>query len=133
VFGVFGSDISDAEVVDHQTKRNGACFVIEEAWGEFDLVVPVAVEMFDQFVIGKAAGLWEAVHALAYLHVDETIMGDCGHIVVVNYSLGEQRNGDAHVLESGHSGIQVEIFDVNRHPFGAGGGYGAVEEVFDRV
>ena len=42
--------------------------------------------------------------------------------------LGKVAKFDAHVFASGHRSVKVEVFDLDGHETGAGGGDHAVEE-----
>ena len=50
-----------------------------------------------------------------YLAVDETVLGLGGQVVLVDEVLGNEPEGDPHVLVSVQRCIQLEILDVNRH------------------
>jgi hypothetical protein len=72
--------------------------------------------------LGNDACLWKAVHPLLDLTVDVAIVG--GFVRGVGSADDVVRhvgNAQAHVLKSGHRGVQIEILDVHRHEFCAFG------------
>ena len=74
VFSMFAANILDTEVVNYEAESNGTSFVDKEAGSVFGLDVSMLGEVWDELVIGKASGLWEAIHALANFHIDKVVV-----------------------------------------------------------
>ena len=69
-----------------------------------------------QPVIGNAAGLFEARHTFADLHIYPAVGADEDvQVVLLDDIIREEIQGEFHVLVSGHGGAVVEIFDFKHH------------------
>ena len=55
-----------AEVVDDERDCDWRSAAGEETWGVGGGDVAVSMEVLDEAIEGKDAGLWESIHALAY-------------------------------------------------------------------
>jgi hypothetical protein len=51
---------------------DGTPFVVQEAWGGFDLVISFSKKAGSEKIVGKNAGLGQAITSLANLKVDPT-------------------------------------------------------------
>ena len=73
--------------------------------------------------------MWEAIHSVSNFNVDVAIFGDFGwEIILLDKILGKVPELEAHVFISGHESVEVEIFDIDGHELGIGGGNDAVEK-----
>ena len=71
----------------------------------------------------------EAIHTASGLNVDVAIFGDFGcKAILLDAIVGKVAKFDAQVFTSGHRSVKVEVFDIDGHEIGAGGGDHAVEE-----
>ena len=71
----------------------------------------------------------EAINTASGLNVDVAIFGDFGcKAILLDKILRKVTKFDAHVFISGHRSVKVEVFDIDGHEIGAGGGDHAVEE-----
>ena len=85
--------------------------------------------MGKELVIGNAAGLREAVHATADFDINVPIVDEAAEIVEVEDVGRDCSDGNAHVFVAVFQGrVQVEIFKINAHELGTGGGDDTVEE-----
>ena len=58
VFGMLQTGVLDAKVVDDEAEHDWSGLVFEEAMGVGALMIAMLGEMWDQFVIGDASGMW---------------------------------------------------------------------------
>jgi hypothetical protein len=82
MLGIVFANILDTEVVDNETENDRSCDVLEESRGVVALVIAVSGEEWNECVVCKTAGLWEAIHAAANFHIDIAIMDEWGQVVV---------------------------------------------------
>jgi hypothetical protein len=94
------------------------------------LDVAIFREVDDNFVVGKDAGLGEAVHVFVNFAIDKTIDGDGFESVVLDDGGGDVLHSYAHVLWSVHGRVQIKVLYVKRHAFGVGCGDDTFEEQF---
>ena len=57
------ADDFGAEIMDNETKKDRASEMLEEAWCVTSRYISISSQMFDEFLVGHAACLREAVHA----------------------------------------------------------------------
>ncbi len=70
--------------------------------------------MFFEKILGKDAGLWEAIHALLDLDVDSAI-GSCNFFEVVYLEKFGRYVFElhVHVLGTSHRGVEIKIFEID--------------------
>ena len=73
VEGVGFVDKFHPKVVNNESERDGSGFVEVESWGVLGRVVVTSGEDFFKLLVGKFAGLFEAVDGLTNFHVDVTV------------------------------------------------------------
>jgi hypothetical protein len=80
----------DAEVIDNKTENNVAKYVLPEAWGVLALVVPFLGKALFKELVGKDAGLREAIHPFSNLDVYPSIFVDkVSEVVAVDDFFGD--------------------------------------------
>ncbi len=67
------ADIFDTKVVYNQGEGDGSCVVAPEGWSTWSGCVAMLGKVEAEAGVGDAAGLLEAWHAFADLHVDPTV------------------------------------------------------------
>lgn len=130
VFSMFAANILDTKVIDNEAESNGSSLVDEEAGSVFGLDVAMLGEVWDELVVGKSSGLWEAIHALANFHIDEVVVDKGLQVVLEHDGSWDLAHMNLHVFIAGHGCIQVEVFDIHGHEFGIGSGDDTVEKDF---
>ena len=129
MLGVGASGISNSKIVDDETENYVLCVVAPEAGSQRAWVVAVGREELDKFVVCKASGLWQAIHAAADFDVDEFVVDERGQIVLLDDVVGQHpQQWNSHVFVTQHGRSEVEIFEVGSKKFCVGRGEGAVEE-----
>ena len=84
-------DILDAEVIYDEHEHDGAPAMSPEAGCNRALIISVVMEARRQEVIGKFAGLLEAIDTFGDLEVHPAIVCQCGEIVFVNEFIWDDR------------------------------------------
>ena len=82
-------------------------------------------------VVSNAASLWKAVHPFADLNVDVVMMDERCKVVLSHDRVGDDGDGDAHVLVLFHGRVEIKIFEVDSHEASIGGGDDAIKEDLD--
>jgi len=130
VFGMFSAHILDTKVIDDKAEGDGTGDMCEQAWGVFRLDVTMFSEVGDEFLIGDASGLGQAIHAFGDFNVDIILVHKGCKIVLLEDLGGNGAHGDSHVLRAFHVSVQVEVLDVHAHESATSCGEDAVEEEF---
>jgi hypothetical protein len=76
VLSVFATNILDTQIIDHKGETHRAGDMSEETRGVGSWDVPMSSKVGEECILGKAACLWEAVHATSDLGVDITIVNE---------------------------------------------------------
>jgi hypothetical protein len=85
-----------------------------KAWCDVALMVAMLVEAFFKEILCNDACLQETVNSLLYFNVDCTVLGSQVDEVVGFGKIGrEVADFHAHVFQSVHWGVEVEIPQVN--------------------
>ncbi len=92
---------------------DGTPFVVPEAWGGFGLVISFSKKAGLEEIIGKNAGLGQAITALANLEVDPTFTIATLKFVFLNEFRRIVCNFNADIFRVRHWSIEVEILKVN--------------------
>jgi hypothetical protein len=132
VLDVFFAGVLDAKIINDKAEEDGVRFVLEEAGGVFKLVVAVLGKLGDKFIIGNAADLGQAIHALADLNVDtRVVVGEAGEVVCVKDIFGDEQDWeDLHIFVATHQGGEMKDFYVQLHETCIGHGENAIEDNF---
>jgi hypothetical protein len=78
------------------------------------LMVAILVEAFFKEILYMDARLWETLHSLLYFDIDCTIDGSqVDEVVGFDKIEREVTDFHAHVFQSVHWGVEVEILQVN--------------------
>jgi hypothetical protein len=85
---VFELNILLPKVINDETESDGMPFVAPEAWGGFGFVISCCKKAESEEVIGKNAGLWKAITALANFEVDPTVTLASLKVVFLNEFAG---------------------------------------------
>jgi hypothetical protein len=128
VLSVLATNVLDTDIINHKGETHRAGDRSEETGGVGGWDVLMDSKVGEECIVGKAACLWEAVHAMSDLGVDVTLVNEWAEVVVFEDVLGDVRDFNLHVLKVVHWSAEVEIFDVHCHEFGARGGDDTVEE-----
>ena len=104
--------------------------MFEESRDQWGLVVTSLGKDGDEFIIGNAACLWEAIHPFAYFNIDIAIFDKQVEVVVFHDGQWYIGDADAHVFIAFHICVEVEIFEIHAHEACIGCGDGAVEKYF---
>ena len=125
---VFFFFVFDPKVVDNESESDVAGLVFEETGGVGALVVPVINEVEDEFVLGDASGVGEAIHALPDGHHGAAVakFDVVLHFGRKGYVLFE----DIHEFGFLHGGSEVVVLDVASAPVGVFR-YNGIEEAFE--
>jgi hypothetical protein len=117
-----------SKVVNNKGEADWVPIVMPVSWCDLALPVPCIVEALGEEVLGKNAGLREAVHPA--LHFTESV-AICVHFVTesifINDVWGEQFQFHSEVLLMIHGSHEVVVLDVDYHELCIGGGDDAVE------
>ena len=70
---VFVANVFNTEVIDREVEPHGSCDMFEKAGSVRLLEITVWRQACFLEFVREYTGLWEAVHALANFHVDETV------------------------------------------------------------
>jgi hypothetical protein len=81
---VFYPIILYPKVIIYETELDGTPFVAPEVWGGFDLVISLSKKAGLEEIVGKNAGLGQAITALANLEVDPPAMIATLKVVLLN-------------------------------------------------
>jgi hypothetical protein len=73
VVDVLFVSVSDARIVNNQGENEVAVEMFSQAGGHRAWYIAKRGKEFAESVVGKLAGLWEAIHAFAHLSVDVAI------------------------------------------------------------
>jgi hypothetical protein len=92
---------------------DGTPFVVPEAWGGFNLVISFSKKAGLEEIVGKNAGLGQAITAWASLEVDPTITIATLKFVLLNEFRQNVSNFNVDIFRVRHQSIEVEIFEVN--------------------
>jgi hypothetical protein len=74
--------------------------------------IAVFGEVCLEALVGKDAGLLQAMHALSNLDIHPSILVQVTQGVLVNDFGGHDLQRDVHVLVAGHGGVVVKFLDV---------------------
>ncbi len=66
-------------------------------------------------IVGKAAGLWEPIHAASDFDVYNSVMYEWRKVVLIDDGLCDHVDGYAHVFIARHRRAQIEILEVGGH------------------
>ena len=102
--------ITNAKIVDDETENNVTCGVFSKARCQLARFVAVGLEKGDELIVGKASGLWQAVHAASYFDVDVSVVKEWCEVVLFNDGLRQHPDGHSHVFVTGHWCAEVEVF-----------------------
>jgi hypothetical protein len=100
---------------------DGTPFVAPEAWGGFGLVISFSKKVGLEEIVGKNAGLGQAITALANLEVDPTVTIGTLEVVLLNEFHWNVSNFDADIFRIRHQSIRVEILDIMQQEGGIRG------------
>jgi hypothetical protein len=131
LFGIRFLSEPDAEVVNNQGEHKVAVVVFPQSRSERTGDIAVGLKKSNEAVVGDAAGLWEAVHSFADLDIDVPMVDERRKLVVLHDGVGDDVQGDAHVLVLLHRSVEVEVLQVAGHEASVWCGDGAVEEDLD--
>jgi hypothetical protein len=88
-------------------------FVAPEAWGRVGLVIYFSKKAGLEEIVGKNAGLGQAVTALANLEVDPTVTIATLKVVILDEFCQNDSNFNAGIFRVRHQSIKVEILEVD--------------------
>jgi hypothetical protein len=86
--------------------------VAPEAWGGFGLVISLSKKVVLEEIVGRNAGLGQAITPLAILEVDTTVTIKTFKVVLLNEFCRNVSNFNADVFRVRHRSIEVEILEV---------------------
>ena len=116
MISIFFSKIFDAKVVDNKGESDVMRRMLPKVWGTGDRCISKLGKVYFQPVVGDADGLFGTRNAFADLHIYPDVRAEkAAQVVLLNDLVREEIQGEFHVLESGHGGAVVEIFDIQRH------------------
>jgi hypothetical protein len=92
---------------------DGTPFVVPEAWGGFGLVISFSKKARLEEIVGKNAGLGQAITALASVEVDPTITIATLKFVFLNEFCRNVCVFSADIFRVRHRSIEVEILEVD--------------------
>ena len=93
----------DAKVVKNKTEDDAAPYLLPEAWGVLALVVYFLAEALFKELVGKDAGLGEAIHPFSNLDVYPSVfINKVSEVVVVNDFVGDDVQLQLHLFRGGH-------------------------------
>ena len=79
-----------------------------------------------ELIVFNAAGLFQAWHAFADLHIYPSVVCELEEVVLGNDFFREYRQADFHILVLPHRDIVIKILNIQSDEAGTRGGYGAV-------
>jgi hypothetical protein len=110
---VFKPNILHPKVINYEAELDGMSFMAPEAWGEFGLIISFTKKAGSEEIVGKNAGLGQAITALANFEVDPTVWIATLKFVFLNRFNRNVCNFNADIFRVWHWSIKVEIFEVN--------------------
>ncbi len=84
-----------------------------EAWGGFGLIISFGKKAGSEEIVGKNAGLWQAITALANLKVDPTVTIATLKFVLLNEFCRNVCDLNVDIFRVRHRSIEVEILEVD--------------------
>ena len=87
-------------------------------------------EKRNKLIVGNVSGLGETIHAAWNFDVHIAVVKQRPQIILFNDGLGEQPDGDAHILIAFHGHTEVEIFEIRGQEFCIWCGDYAVDQDF---
>ncbi len=119
MIGVILCSVFDAEVVHHETERDIASDMLEEARRVRALNVAVRLKMRDKTKLAETTGLRETIHAFAYFEINGVVVKHGFKVVGGDSGSGEFVALNADVLKTGRwkGSAELKIFDINGKPF----------------
>ena len=129
--GVFFSNVFDTEVINDETKSDGAPCVTPDARGVAYRCIAIATEETDQLFFGKNADMGKTIHSLADLYIYFSVVDNVSEFVVHNVFLGDGVDGDEHVFVIVHWCAKIVVFNVQAEPTSTWGRECAVHEYFE--
>ena len=121
----------DAEIVDDEAEDEVGGIMFPQARSNGDRGIAMWRKEFGEAVISNAASLGKAVHPFADLDVDVVMMDERCKLVFCHDRVGDDGDGDAHVLVLLHGRVEIEILEVGSRETGIGCGDHAIEEYLD--
>ena len=128
MIGVFFADVFHSEIVDNEGERDRSPIVRPQTRCVLALVVSLVVEALLEELLGKDAGLGQAIHSPFYGDVHESI--GCYlifELVMVNDIWWEVGHAHADIFVALKRGHQIEIGNVKGHEFGSLRGDDAIQ------
>jgi hypothetical protein len=110
---VFYPNILHPKVINYETELDGTPSVVPEAWGGVGLVISLSKKAGLEEIVGKNAGLGQAITALVNLKVYPPIMIATLKIVFFNEFFRNVSNFNLDVFGVWHWSIEVEVLEVN--------------------
>jgi hypothetical protein len=105
---VFYPNILHPKVINYEAELDGLPFVVPEVWGGFGLVISFSKKVGSEEIIGKNAGLGQAITALANLKVDSPIKIATLKVVLLNEFRRNVSNINVNIFRVRHQSIKVE-------------------------
>ena len=93
-------------------------------------VLTVGLEERNELIVGKATGLWEAVHTAADLHVDITVVEQGIEVVLFDDGSGKHPDWGSHILIAIHGCAEIEVLEIDAEKASFRSRQNAVEEQF---
>ena len=125
--------VFDPKIIHDEGEDYWAPFVPPEPGSHGTLVVVVVLETLFKELVGEAAGLGEAVDAVADLEVDPSVVDEVLEIILVDEVLGDVGELDLAVLGIIERRGEVVVPDVVAYESGAFARENTVEEKFAQV
>jgi hypothetical protein len=114
VLHILLADILCPKIVNDEGEADGTGVVFPETGGCLALTISMLFEAFLEQLLGDDTSVWQAVHPLLYLPVDIAIGGGfVAEIIVLDDAVWHVGDAQAHILVSGHWGIEIKILDVH--------------------
>ena len=129
---VFFAYVFDTEVINNETKTDGAPCVMPEVRGVLYRCIAIATEETDQLFFGKDAGLGKTIHSAADLHIYFSVVHNVSEFVGHDDFLGDGVDGDELVFVIVHwCATKIVVFNVQAEPTSTWGRVCAVHKYFE--
>ena len=120
------------EIVNHKGEEDVFGGMLPNGRGSSDGGVAKLDKVYLEPIFRNAAGLFQAWHAFADLHVYPSVRCKLEEDVLGDYLFREYCQADFHILVTPHGGVVIKILNVKSDEAGTGGGDGAVQNAFSR-
>jgi hypothetical protein len=110
---VFYPNILHPKIINYETELDRTPFVVPEAWGGFGLVISLSKKAGLEEIVGKNAGLGQAITVLANLKVDPPVTIVTLKVVLLNEFCQNISNFNLDVFGVWHWSIKVEVLEVD--------------------